>query len=245
MRQESIRISERTFVEALAASIYGHAPNKQPRKVETIMIKARDAFRNHEMCYNDNEYRTISLPLEEMRKQFYEMLRGIEELCELNLTQIEFEQGIKWDDPNRSGYKIVTRFDVHDSESWKTDFIDLDALIPNAICMMEWMTNSDCDHDCSFCANKPEGCGPCGVCSDLEENLCDKCTNNPSHSNNYKSRRFPRGEYTFACKFDCPECKYICCEECPKKDGCKHRCDGESKTCGNAINHRTESEEVN
>lgn len=243
MRQQSIRISERTFIEELAASIYGSAPNKQPRKIEIIMTKARDAFRNHPMCYNDNEFRTITLPEKELNEQLREMLRGIEELCELNLSQVELEQGIKWNDPNRAGFKLVTRFDKHDSESWKTDFIDLDALIPNAISRMIWMTKEDSWRECSDCKNHRKGCSPCGVGEPVEVTRCDTCVNNPNHSDNYESKRLPKGVYTFACKFDCPECKYICCEECPKKEGCKHRCDGDSKTCGNAINHRSESEE--
>ena len=56
MRKETIRISERNLMFVVGGQLFDQAPNRYPRKVETIMQKLRDAFR--EEAYNDNEYYT-------------------------------------------------------------------------------------------------------------------------------------------------------------------------------------------
>lgn len=219
MRQECICISERTLMFCIGGQLFEQAPNRQPRKPEIIMQKVRDAFRKG--AYNDNEYYTLLVPKKELTKYIKDLLFSIPEFVELNLSQNEFEQGILVDDESRGKYSFTSRYDVYNSESWKGDFIDLDAFIGNVIGNI-YMVN-DHDIDC-FCCEKEK----------TEE--CNTCTINNNYSIKYKCSREPKGEFTFACSYDCYKSKYICCEECKAKDTCEKKCDSNSKDCGLAIN---------
>ena len=59
MRKETICISEQNLLFVIAGQLFYQAPNRQPRKAEIIMQKARDLFRENAFC--DNEF--ILLPL--------------------------------------------------------------------------------------------------------------------------------------------------------------------------------------
>ena len=234
MSQETILLSETTLLFAIGGQLFDQAPNRQPRKAETSMQKARDSFRNDKRCNNDNEWYSIRLPEKEVYQFVKNLLFSIPEFQELNLSQIEYENGVSVDDESRSKYSFVTRYDKYDSESWKSDFVDLDAFVRN-VERMFWIVY-DSEQDCFGCVNQPINTDSTLACGNSEK--CNLCSVNPNHDNNYESRRFPKGKYTFACKYDCPKSRYICCEECDEKNSCSYKCDSKSDECGLAMKKR-------
>ena len=122
----------------------------------------------------------------------------------------------------------------------KSDFIDLDAFVRN-VERMFWVIY-DSKQDCFGCVNQPINSESVLGCGDSEK--CNSCLINPNHINNYESRRFPKGKYTFSCKYDCPKNRYICCEECDEKDDCKDRCGSKSDECGLAMHKNRQSEKA-
>lgn len=231
MRQNTVLVSERTLLFAIAGQLFDQAPNRQPRKAEIIMQKVREAFRADKRCNNDNEWYSMRLPEKEVYQFIYDLLFATPEFQELNLSQIEYENGVSVDDENRGKYSFVTRYDKYDSESWKSDFIDLDAFIRN-VERMFWIIY-DSEKDCFGCVNQPINTESSLESGNSEK--CKMCLINPKHSNNFESRRIPRGKYTFACKYDCPKNRYICCEECDDKNNCEDKCDSKSNECGLSI----------
>lgn len=231
MRTETICISERSFMFAVGGQLFDQAPNRQPRKAEIIMQKVRDSFR--QTANNDNEYYTVNIEEKNFYNWIHDLLFDIEEFQELNLTQIEFENGASVADESRPQFSFTTRYDKYDSESWKNDFIDLDAFVRNVV-NRYWMIH-DSENDCYLCIHQ-RGSDSALDCGD--EKICKTCSVNPNLKNHYESCRRPRGKYTFACKYDCPKNKYICCEECVEKESCGYVCDSKSEDCGQKINEK-------
>lgn len=223
MRVKTTSISERDLMFVIGGQLFDQAPNRQPRKPEIIMQKVRDAFRL--ACYNDNEYYLARVSDDETYEFIKKLLMDIPEFVELNLSEIEFTKNISVDDKNRSKFSFVSAYDKASPDSWKRDFIDLDAFIRNVHYKLQGISVSD--QDC-FCCKHDDGV--------KDKDICKACTVNPNLEYNYECCRAPKGDYTFACKFDCKRHCYICCEECTsKKESCNDVCDGISSTCGNKI----------
>lgn len=222
MRKESICISERNLMFSVGGQLFDQAPNRQPRNAEIIMAKVRDSFRKE--ANNDNEYYTLRIEEGKLKDFIKNLLLSIKEFEDLNLSQIEYENKISVNDENRPKFSFSTRYDKYDSESWKSDFIDLDAFIGNVINNLYMLKQSN--DDCFLCVH-----------GDTEK--CNSCNINPKFKNEYECGRQPKGEYTFACKYDCFKSRYICCEECSDKNNCTKKCECNSKECGLAINKIT------
>jgi hypothetical protein len=218
MRTKTISISERNLMFVTAGQLFDQAPNRQPRKAEIIMQKVKDAFRKD--AYNDNEWYAVDIPREDVYKYIKTLLMGIPEFVDLNLSQVEFDKNISVDDESRPKYSFTSRYDVETPETWRRDFIDLDAFIRNVHNRL--LTLMEVEQDC-FC------------CKHTKTERCDTCLVNPILKYNFECSKSPKGKYTFACKYDCPAHCYICCEECDKKDFCANKCDGISDTCGNKV----------
>lgn len=222
MRKEVFNLYERDLIKAVGGQLFDQAPNREPRKAEIIMKKLRDSFR--EKAFNDNEWYTWNVPKEDLYKSVEKLLMDIPEFRDLNLSYIEYESGVTVDDENRPKYDFVSRYDIEGPNSWKDDFIDLDAFIRNVVRNIrdEQIVNGDC----FLC-----------IYEGTDSDKCKNCIVNPNLKFNYESGRYPKGDHKFACKYDCYRNFYICCEECNYKDDCKEKCDSNSKICGNAINH--------
>ena len=232
IREKTIFISECNFMAAIAAQLYEQAPNRQPRKADIIMQKVKNIFRNDAMCYNDNEFYSIRIPESNVYTFIETLLFSITEFRELNLSQIEYESGISVDDEKRSRYHFTSRYDKYDSESWKSDFIDLNAFVRNVqIRLFNIIINYEDCFGCIYQQDNAESTLACG-----KSDKCKECIINPNLKNNYECRREPRGAYTIACAYDCYKSRYICCEECDEKDFCSHKCEGCSDNCGNKLN---------
>ena len=221
MRVKTINITERDLMFTIAGQLYAQAPNRQPRKADVIMQKVQDAFRKE--AYNNNEWYCLEIPEKNTYQYIKDLMMAIPEFVELNLSMVEYEKNISVDDESRPKYAFTTRYDKHGPDSWKTDFIDLDAFIGNAHNRLMWVRESD--QDCFCC--KYEGLKPADICG--------TCSVNPNLKYKFEGTRKPKGEHKFACAFNCHAHYYICCEECKKKESCPNKCDGNSETCGNKV----------
>lgn len=219
MRKETFTIRERHLMHAVGGQLFEQAPNRQPRKAESIMDKIKAKFR--EMAYNDNEYYTCKVEVDKSYDFIKELLFSMPEFEELNLSHNEYINGVKVDDDSRPKFSFHTRYDVETSESWKNDFIDLDAFARNVHINL---IRQEEEKDCFLCMH--EGTAK-----------CNSCMLNPDFKLNYECSREAKGKYTFACTYDCYANYYICCEECGQAETCEHRCESSSNECGLAINH--------
>jgi hypothetical protein len=156
------------------------------------------------------------------------MLMAIPEFVELNLSQKEFDKNVSVDDKSRAKYSFSTRYDKYDSESWYSDFIDLDAFIRNA--HNKLLALMEVEQDCFCCKHQGQSKSTLAT---SDSDICKTCFVNPNLDYRYECSRAPKGEYAFSCKYNCPEHKQICCEECNKQESCATKCDGKSETCGN------------
>lgn len=220
MRKDTIALYEGDLMFVVGGLLFRQAPNRSPRKAEIIMQKVKESFRKE--AYNDNEWYTVHVPIDEMRDYIEKLMYSISEFEELNLSQIEFDNGVKVDDEDRGKYYFSSAFDKYNKDSWKDDFVDLDAFVRNVV--IELTDRMESKDDCFCCTNDGS-------------NVCKTCINNPKHRNNYETCRQPKGAHKFACKYDCYRSYYICCEECKHKETCKQKCDSKSAECGLAINH--------
>ena len=219
IREENISISERDLMYAVGGQLFAQAPNRSPRKAELIMEKLRDSFRD--IAYNDNEYYSLVVSVSGVNNLVEKLLMSIPEFEELNLTHIEYQRGIEVNDPNRPKFCFTSMYNKETPESWKNDFIDLDAFIRNVT--RNLYTLSEIDKECEFCSHQGS-------------ELCKSCNINEDFRSYYEGRRNPKGRFTFACKHNCFRHYYICCEECDKSNTCTEKCEGSSNLCGNAIN---------
>jgi hypothetical protein len=123
-----ITITEQDLIYCIAGQLYRQAPNGEPRNADLIMSKVKRKFR--ENAENYNEFYFIDLePEATIMKYLTNLLMGIEEFKDLNLSQVEVENNVEVEDPNRSKFGFVSSMDKYDANSWKFDFIDLDAFI--------------------------------------------------------------------------------------------------------------------
>ncbi|MEN8907912.1 MAG: hypothetical protein ABF289_18325 [Clostridiales bacterium] len=136
-------ISECNLIYCIAGQLYSQAPNRHPRNAEKIISKVVELFRGN--AENFNEFYSISIELEPkiINKYIYSLLMQIEDFKNLNLSQTEFENNISVNDSKRSKFSFVSRFDIANSDSWKDDFIDLDAFINNVCISLIEMVEKD------------------------------------------------------------------------------------------------------
>lgn len=115
--------------------IYRLAPGYTPRKADKIVDTIVQRFRDHEY-YESTPLEVIQVVSNEL-DEILDYLYDFKEFKELNLSQKEFKDGIKVDDPNRLSYLVLNKSMEYSEED---DFIDLDALkrnIKNSI-QNEW-----------------------------------------------------------------------------------------------------------
>lgn len=224
MRTELIRLYERDLLKAVGGQLFAQSPNGYPRKSETIMKKVRDNFRKE--AINDNFHFRMNIPTDELYVYIDRLLKSIPEFEELNLSHNEYYNGVKVHDEDRPSFGFVSSYDVETEESWKDDFVDLDAFVRNVCSNINMIMNYETDCFCCIHNGKEDS------------EACKTCVYNINYTNNYESDRTPKGKYTFACKYDCPNGYYIGCNECDKKEDCKFRCKESCRGCSLAINYK-------
>lgn len=151
-------ISKRELVSNMAYDITKMAPDNRPYQMDTILSKIVDKIaelENNPVKMTGESGKTFIVQakfdsfLGDVRiavfsesviprsiiafKLAHYFVNSIPEIRALNLSMVEREAGIvDPDDTRRSGkYRVTTMYDMIDKDTWKTDFIDLDALVGN------------------------------------------------------------------------------------------------------------------
>lgn len=139
-------ISNKVVIGCVAYCIYRQAPMNKPRNVDKIIEHIKSYFINE--CKDKEHYFKcsdgyISFQIEEKDVDNFinDMLFASEDFKNLNLSQYEVDNDIKYDDENRGKFAFVSR-DTYIKEYY--DFIDLDACIRN-ICNQLFWEFLDCD----------------------------------------------------------------------------------------------------
>ena len=230
-RENSICIYERNFMFCLAGQLYEQAPNRSPRKADVIMNKAKELFR--EQAYNDNEWYTVNVT--SVKDFIKDLLYKIPEFEELNLSQNEYDAGVKLNDESRGEFHFSSRYDVNTADSWRNDIVDLDAFVSNVVRMLVAYDEIE-DNDCFTCIHDKK------VKNAEDIRKCNHCRRNRKLKivDNYEGTRQPKGEFTMACKYDCFKNYYICCCECDDKATCEKACKHDPENCGNVYDQSKE-----
>ena len=151
-------ISKRELVSNMAYDITKMAPDNRPYQMDTILSKIVDKIAELEnnpveMTGESGKPFIVQAKFDSFLgdvqiavfsesvisrsiiafKLAHYFVNSIPEIRALNLSMVEREAGIvDPDDIRRSGkYRVTTMYDMIDKDTWKTDFIDLDALVGN------------------------------------------------------------------------------------------------------------------
>jgi hypothetical protein len=154
---EMLCVSERDVIASISGQAYAQAPNRLPRKIETVMAKVVEKFRANS-CKSDDFY-FYELEPDKVHDFFKNLLWDIPEFQEWNLSQVEYEKGITVDDESRGKFAFVDRYH---SIPWMHDFIDLDAYVGNAV--RRFWNQYDAELDCFTCIHKKSNAEQCTNC---------------------------------------------------------------------------------
>ena len=128
-----VTVSLGDFVKYAIGEIYYLAPNHKPRAIDEIQDAIIGRFMDGcEHIGKDFFYHEIAL--KDLYKFISDILMPIEKFQELNLSQREFDVGIKVDDENRAEFVFT---DMYTSIPEYDGFIDLDACIQNIFSRFE------------------------------------------------------------------------------------------------------------
>lgn len=225
MRRFDLRfcISKRDLVSNMAYDITKMAPDNRPYQMDTILSKIVDKIaelENNPVEMTGESGKTFIVQakfdsfLGDVRiavfsesviprsiiafKLAHYFVNSIPEIRALNLSMVEREAGIVDPDDSRRSvkYRVTTMYDTIDKDTWKTDFIDLDALVGNLSIEFESVGEYYEYH--------------IGV---VKEEIMRT-----------RKKRYPKGSRRTCCEKDCLMGYYICCVECESKDTCAFSC---------------------
>lgn len=116
------------IIRCLAGNIYSLAPDYQPRNLQTIVDSFFEKFKNRAEVLHVPGVWLIHCNCEEFSQILHEILFSIPEFMQLNLTNTEYEAGLRdVEDPRRAEFGI------------DPNFIDLDACIQNTVNNLYWI----------------------------------------------------------------------------------------------------------
>ena len=120
-----ICVSLDEFMRISVGWIYCLAPNHKPRFIDEISDGITTNFKNNcKSIGNDFFYHEIEL--KDLYKFIKNILMPIDKFRELNLSQNEYEKGVKVDDEDRPKVQFISAFSTIPE---KDNFVDLDACI--------------------------------------------------------------------------------------------------------------------
>lgn len=235
MRGRLLVLQLRDLNPAIAQVLVRQYPNiGVPRKLETILEKVREYFRENGSWDNWRQDYLISIPVtcedpkelqgaesKALMKFLDEHVKTIPEFRELNLSMNEYNAHVSVDDPKRGSYRFTTMYDTASSEKDPTlynDFVDLDAAVQNITCA--YYDHIDIEKDCFGCIQNIKD----ELYSTRTTSPCSNCMRRWGEDY-FTSVDKPKGKNTTACAGDCPFGKYVCCKECNKIDHCDFVCD--------------------
>ena len=144
MEEKKVCLSERDLMGAIGFWAYSQCPYRLPRKIEIVMEKVKAKIR--EQFVNMNEWYYIEIEPSKVYGLVNDLLFSIPEWQEWNLTLNEYEKGIKVDDEIRPQFGFTSAYDKETGDSWKNDFVDLDAFVRN-VCRMIDLLNAEDERD--------------------------------------------------------------------------------------------------
>lgn len=121
------------FIKSAIGVIYELAPNHKPRKIDEIISHIENYFYVHDIT-DENHWLQLWADEADLINFVDEVIGDCNAFRELNLSQVEFENGVSIDDP-REGYVFVT-FGCEPAP--EHDFIDLDACKRNIADDLSW-----------------------------------------------------------------------------------------------------------
>ena len=171
-----INISNKEIIGAVAGNIYRMHPYHMPEGIDKIighLVKTLDEMPD---CYGHikESFKIFEFnDFKEFEKWLQNILEQVPEYNELNVSRELKEKGVHYNDPENSGFKFTSRYDVETQDSRYSDFIDLDALIGNICWDIDKLqqVNDDCflckyakeygsmepgDERCSTCICNPD-----------------------------------------------------------------------------------------
>lgn len=194
------------IVDAIAGNLYRMAPRNRPRNMDKIMSHVIE--RAEQACVDVVNNRHLFMTTEEFNEWLTNTLKSCPEFCDLNLSQNEYEKHISVDDESRPKFAFTSAYDAETENSWRYDFIDLDAAIRNI-------------YNCIIAAHDETNCFLCDHKDDNE--TCLHCrTNYNAYKNYYECANKPHDPTKYAgwCSTGCPEGIAVCCKDCTKKNSC-------------------------
>ncbi len=194
------------IVDAIAGTLYRMAPRNRPRNMDKIMSHVIENA--EQSCVDVVNNRYLFMTLEEFHEWLTDMLKRCPEFCNLNLSQNEIDKNISVGDESRLKFAFTSAYDVETDDSWRDDFIDLDAAIRNIYSCIIFTHE---EYDCFLCDHKDdiETCVHCRTYYNAYTNYYE-CANKPHDTSKYAGW----------CDTSCPEGIAVCCRDCSKKDKC-------------------------
>jgi len=135
MNDIKILLTEGNVLGVVGFWAYNQCPNQTPRKIETVMSKLKGAIEEDFILpfESDKTFYTKDIEQGKVYEYIHNLLHAIPEFKEWNLSQIEYDNGVKVDDESRPQYNFTSAYDVRDESYWKNDFVDLDAFVNNVV----------------------------------------------------------------------------------------------------------------
>jgi hypothetical protein len=122
-----ICVSLNDFIRVATGWMYELAPYHKPRFIDEIVDEIIERFKTN--CKSiGKDFFYYEVELKDLYKFIENILMPIDKFRDLNLSPLEYKQGIDVDDPDRPKFQFVSAFDSIPEDAC---FIDLDACIQN------------------------------------------------------------------------------------------------------------------
>ena len=155
-------------------------------EISNIILYLNDKIEKHPLAVYDRYMNDIRIDSTE--KDFTKWLKDVLFDCKdyqnLNLSYNEKEKGISVNDESRPLFCFSTRYDVYNENSWKDDFIDLDAVLQNFrysyLCYIKQFEDTSSCYNCVHHEMNSSECLTCNRNMKFRDNFNHKTNNNIS-----------------------------------------------------------------
>lgn len=122
-----ICVSLNEFIRVVTGCIYELAPYHKPRFIDEIVDEVIKRFKAD--CKSiGTDFFYYEVELKDLYEFIENILMPIDKFRDLNLSPVEYKQGIDVDDPDRPKFQFVSAFNSIPEDN---SFVDLDACIQN------------------------------------------------------------------------------------------------------------------
>ena len=132
---ENFYISNKDVINGVSGVLYEMHPYHNPEGLDVIIEAIQAWFKEHDPHARNEKATYHSVRFtdgDEFYKMLKELLMGIKEFTNYNISRKLKDQGVKdYNEPRNQGFRAVDRYTVETDDSRYSDFIDLDAAIRN------------------------------------------------------------------------------------------------------------------